>query len=157
MIEEKGSFRDPAGKVFYFKDRVFRKLSSSGEERFQYVFQNNILKQSIERKYLINTKILDNNDKLNIGLEDKHLILEHEKVPYISYPYEWSFSQLKKAAIFHLDFQLFLLELDATLIDASAYNIQFIGNDPIFIDVLSISKYQDGQTWSGHKQFCENF
>ena len=100
MIEEKGSFRDPAGKVFYFKDRVFRKLSSSGEERFQYVFQNNILKQSIERKYLINTKILDNNDKLNIGLEDKHLILEHEKVPYISYPYEWSFSQLKKQQYF---------------------------------------------------------
>ena len=67
------------------------------------------------------------------------------------------FFTIKKAAIFHLDFQLFLLELDATLIDASAYNIQFIGNDPIFIDVLSISKYQDGQTWSGHKQFCENF
>ena len=39
MIEEKGSFRDPAGKGFYFKDRVFRKLSSSGEERFQYVFK----------------------------------------------------------------------------------------------------------------------
>ena len=157
MIEEKGSFRDPAGKVFYFKDRVFRMLSSSGKERFQFVSQNNILKQSIEKKYLISTKILDNKDKFNIGLKDENLILEHEKIPYISYPYEWSFSQLKKAAIFHLDFQLFLLELDATLIDASAYNIQFIGNNPIFIDVLSISKYQDGQTWNGHKQFCENF
>ena len=56
MIEEKGSFRDPAGKVFYFKDRIFRKLSSSGEERFQFVSQNNILNQSIEKKYLINTE-----------------------------------------------------------------------------------------------------
>ena len=157
MIEEKGSFRDPAGKVFYFKDRIFRKLSSSGEERFQFVSQNNILNQSIENKYLINTKILNTNDKLDIGLKEKNLILEHEKIPYISYPYEWSFSQLKKAALFHLDFQIFLLDMNATLIDASAYNIQFIGNEPIFIDVLSILKYEEGQPWGGHKQFCENF
>jgi len=157
MIEDKGSFRDPAGKVFYYNDRIFRKLSLSGEERFQFVSKNNILHKSIEKKYLINTKILDSNEKLNIGLKNEDLILEHDKVPYISYPYEWSFSQLKKAAIFHLDFQLFLLDLNATLIDASAYNIQFIGNEPIFIDVLSILKYEEGQPWSGHKQFCENF
>ena len=58
--------------------------------------------------------------------------------PYVSYPYEWSFSQLKAAALHHLDFNLFLLDQGATLIDASAYNIQFIGSKPIFIDLLSI-------------------
>tara|TARA_B110000971_G_scaffold139393_1_gene142531 strand:- start:562 stop:1182 length:621 start_codon:yes stop_codon:yes gene_type:complete len=85
------------------------------------------------------------------------LILEREKIPYISYPYEWSFSQLRDAAIFHLDFHLFLLENDATLIDASAYNVQFIGSKLKFIDVLSIQKYNEGECWTGHKQFCENF
>ena len=74
----------------------------------------------------------------------EELILEHDKIQYISYPYEWSFSQLKDAAIFHLDFHLFLLKNDATLIDASAYNIQFIGTKLKFIDVLSIKKYNEG-------------
>ena len=43
------------------------------------------------------------------------------------------------------------------LIDASAYNIQFINSKPIFIDVLSLSEYKDGSYWVGHKQFCENY
>ena len=64
---------------------------------------------------------------------------------------------MKSAAIHHLDFHLFLLEKNATLIDASAYNIQFIGSQPIFIDLLSIKKYENGEYWNGHKQFCENF
>ena len=64
---------------------------------------------------------------------------------------------MKTAAIFHLDFNLFLLDMDATLIDASAFNIQFIGSKPIFIDTLSIVKYINGEPWKGHKQFCENF
>ena len=64
---------------------------------------------------------------------------------------------MKDAAIFHLDFHLFLLANDATLIDASAYNIQFIGSELKFIDVLSIKKYTEGEYWAGHKQFCENF
>ena len=70
--------------------------------------------------------------------------------------YEWSFNQLKDAAIFHLDFNLFI-RTNATLIDSSAYNIQFIGSKPIFIDVLSLKEYKEGEAWKGHKQFCENF
>lgn len=62
MIEKKGSFRDLAGKVFYFEDRIFRKLNSYGEGRFQVISQNNILDQSIDNKYSINTKILNSNE-----------------------------------------------------------------------------------------------
>ena len=84
-------------------------------------------------------------------------LLEHEIVPYVSYPYEWGFYQLQTAAIHHLNFQIFLLKRNAVLIDASAYNIQFIGNRPIFIDILSIDEYVQGDFWRGHKQFCEHF
>ena len=84
-------------------------------------------------------------------------ILEHEKIDFISYPFEWTFNQLKDAALFHLDFQIYLLNKNAKLIDASAYNIQFKDNKPIFIDVLSIDEYKDGEFWYAHKQFCENF
>lgn len=157
MIEETGSFRDPAGKIFYIEERVFRKLNKVGEDRVLIIKKEKILEEAIRKNYLIPTKILNNDEKNQLNLNIDDFILEHKKIPYISYPYEWSFSQLKSAAIFHLDFNLFLLNLGATLIDASAFNIQYIGNKPIFIDTLSIEKYVDGEPWKGHKQFCENF
>jgi len=149
MIYEHGSFRDPAGKIYYKDNKVFRKLTQIGKKRFLELRDKEIISKSIEKGFLIETKEIQN--------ESNELALEHEKIPYISYPYEWSFSQLKDAAIFHLDFHLFLLENDATLIDASAYNIQFIGSKLKFIDVLSIQKYEEGEYWVGNKQFCENF
>ena len=157
MIEESGSFRDPAGTIFYLDDRIFRRINKIGLDRVIFLEKEKILDESIKKNYLIQTKILndDEKNKLNLNLSD--FILEHKKIPYISYPYEWSFSQLKTAAIFHLDFNLFLLDLGATLIDASAFNIQFIGSKPVFIDALSIEKYVQGEPWKGHKQFCENF
>jgi ribosomal protein L11 methylase PrmA len=155
MIDENGSFRDPAGKIYYEDNRVFRKLTALGTERFLELQNINIISKSIEKGFLVETKVIKNQNKND---ENKNeLILEHKKIPYISYPYEWSFSQLKDAAIFHLDFHLFLLKNNATLIDASAYNIQFIGSKLKFIDVLSVQKYNEGEFWVGHKQFCENF
>ena len=156
MIDEKGSFRDPAGKIFYLRDKVYRKINKEGLNRLKYVIENDIISKSVDKKFLIKTKECEkNNHEINISSDE--LVFEHERVPYISYPYEWSFSQLKTAAIHHIDFHLFLLEMNATLIDASAYNIQFIGFKPIFIDLLSIKQYEQGEYWKGHKQFCENF
>ena len=154
MIEEKGSFRDPAGKIYYKDNRVFRKLSVEGVKRFQELKDSDIITLSIKEGFLIGTKEI--HDQI-IEKSNLELILEHDKIPYVSYPYEWSFSQLKDAAIFHLNFHLFLLKNNATLIDASAYNVQFIGSELKFIDVLSIQKYKEGEYWKGHKQFCENF
>ncbi len=153
MIKENGSFRDPAGQIYYENGRVFRRLTSIGVQRYLDLSDNDIISKSISKGFLINTYEIKNENETN----NNQLILEHEKIPYISYPYEWSFSQLKDAAIFHLDFHLFLLENNATLIDSSAYNIQFIGTKLKFIDVLSIKKYSEGEHWVGHKQFCENF
>ena len=155
MNRECGSFRDPAGYIYYENNRVFRKLSPDGAKRYLELFDNDIISKSISKGFLIETKEIKDNSEPEVN--NKDLILEHEKIPYISYPYEWSFLQLKDAAIFHLDFHLFLLKNNATLIDASAYNIQFVGSKLKFIDVLSIKKYSDGEHWTGHKQFCENF
>ena len=157
MKEEPGSFRDPAGRIFYYENKILRILNEDGFERYNFIEKNQIIKKAIEKKFLIKTKLLNEEEKSNINLEKNVAYLEHEKIPYISYPYEWSFNQLKDAAIFHLDFNLFLLEQNATLIDSSAYNIQFIGSKPIFIDVLSLKEYKEGEAWKGHKQFCENF
>ena len=155
LYYEPGSFRDPAGKIFYKNGKVYRKLSETGAKRFDYLKKDNLLEELIKKEFIVKTSETDGRQ-----IDDKlkgEKILEHEKIDFISYPFEWTFNQLKDAALFHLDFQIYLLNKNAKLIDASAYNIQFKDNKPIFIDVLSIDEYKDGEFWYAHKQFCENF
>ena len=156
-IYDSGSFRDPSGSVFYYGAEIYREIHSSGQNKFAFLKKNNLLSNLIEAKYLISTKELSTKDIEKFKSKSDTIIVKHEKLKYISYPYEWTFNQLKDAAIFHLNLQLFLLERGAKLIDASAYNIQFKNNSPIFIDILSIDEYKEGEFWFGHKQFCENF
>ena len=88
---------------------------------------------------------------------DAHYVLEHPRIPFISYPYEWSFSALKAAALLHLDIQQAALKKNVSMTDATAYNVQFVGHRPIFIDSLSFRRYEEGEYWAGHRQFCEQF
>ena len=155
MEKISGSFRDPSATVFTIGDRIIRGINKSGEEKFRLLTESKILEKSIEKNFLIGTQKIDDEDiKKKL---DCNFLLEHKKIPYVSYPYEWSFYQLKDAALHHLDFNIFLIENNFQLIDASAYNVQFIGNKPIFIDAFSIDEYIEGSNWSAHNQFCQQF
>ena len=88
---------------------------------------------------------------------DHAYVLEHQKIPYISYPYEWCFGQLRAAALHHLELQIEAFASGLSCSDASAYNIQFIGGKPVFIDILSLRPYKEGEYWQGYTQFCRQF
>ena len=154
--KEDSSFRDNQGNIFYLENKVIRTVNKNGKNNLEYIVNNRILDESIKNNFLINTKLI-NKDDLPDFFSKFEYILESKLIPFISYPYEWSFEQLKTAALHHLDFQIFLFERGAVLRDASAYNIQFIGSKPYFIDLLSIKEYEMGEYWIGYKQFCENF
>ena len=154
--KEDSSFRDNKGSIFYLDNKVLRTVNKSGAESIDFILKKKILEEAINKKFLINTQIL-NKQGLPSFFSEFEYVLESELIPFISYPYEWSFEQLKTAALHHLDFQIFLFDRGAVLRDSSAYNIQFIGSIPYFIDLLSIKKYEEGEYWIGYKQFCENF
>jgi ribosomal protein L11 methylase PrmA len=84
-------------------------------------------------------------------------VLEHEPIAVVSYPYEWPFALLKRAALLHLDLHLDALEHGVQLVDGSACNVQFRGTRPVFIDVLSFRPYAEGEYWDGYRQFCAGF
>lgn len=97
-----------------------------------------------------------------VGLEyaattDAAAVLEPEPVEFISYPYEWSFGQLRDAALLTLDIQERAMGRGMTLRDASAYNVQFHHGRPIFIDTLSFEPRQPNSPWLPYRQFCEHF
>ena len=84
-------------------------------------------------------------------------MLRPEPVHFISYPYEWSFGQLQDAALLTLELQERALGRGLTLRDASAYNVQFEGGRPVFIDTLSFEPRKEGAPWMAYRQFCEHF
>lgn len=149
-----GSYRDPAGRVFEADGRIFRIVSPSAALQYEAV-------RPVMRSLADEGRLVDftefSPEELGLSAGEAAYVLEHPRIDPWSQPYEWSFSLMKEAALFHLGLQLDLLEQGCTLSDASAYNVQFVGPKPVFIDHLSIRPYVDGEFWLGHRQFCEQF
>lgn len=83
-------------------------------------------------------------------------VIRPERIPMISYPYEWCVSQLRDAARLLLRVQRRALEFGLSLKDASAYNIQFLRGRPVMIDTLSFEAHRPGP-WFAYRQFCQHF
>ncbi|MGH2429029.1 MAG: SAM-dependent methyltransferase [Candidatus Limnocylindria bacterium] len=84
-------------------------------------------------------------------------VIQPRHLDLISYPYEWSFSQLREAALLTLELQARALRVGMRLKDASAYNIQFDRGRPILIDSLSFEVAEPTEPWPAYRQFCEHF
>ncbi len=153
---DRGSFRDPAGQVHLIGDRVFRTVMPMAAADYEAVRNRPTWRKLIDSGRVLPEQEVEPTVLGEAASEAVH-VLEHPRLPHVSYPYEWSFPLLKAAALAHLELHMEALEGDINLIDATAYNIQFQGPKPVFIDHLSFRPYHDGEFWTGHKQFCEQF
>lgn len=156
-----GSFRDPAGHIIVADGRVFRTVSSTGWPNFERLLSSGVLDEVVGSGRLWPANLLEP-DKAPpavtlVAGDQTARVIEHPALPFVSYPYEWPFALAKRAALLHLDLHLDLLERGFSLVDGSAYNIQFTGTRPVFIDTLSIVPYADGDHWLGYQQFCTQF
>lgn len=153
---EPGSFRDNKGRIYYLGDRVFRTVAPVGVADFEAVRATGLVDELVAAGLLIRE---DRADKALLGdsAAAASLVIEHPRLPYVSYPYEWSFEGMKAAALAHLELHQKALQKNVTLSDATAFNMQFRGTKPVFIDSLSLRMYDEGEFWAGHRQFCEHF
>ena len=151
-----GSFRDPSGHIYRINGKIFRTVSAVAASAYEFVRNSGALSEWAEQGLVLGVQETDFSVLGPVSPEVRY-VLEHPTLPFVSYPYEWPFQALKTAALFHLDLQMKALARDITLSDASAYNVQFLGSRPVFIDHLSFKPYQEGEFWTGHKQFCEQF
>jgi SAM-dependent methyltransferase len=153
---EASSFRDKSGYIFYYENRVFRAIHSSYRSSFENLISSGLYQSLVSKKLLLPHQISNDNKLVSLG-EDVYKVIEVEKIPFISYPYEWSFMQLKQAALLTLQIQVEALKHGMTLKDGSAYNIQFLNGVPVFIDTLSFDAYEEGKPWVAYRQFCRHF
>lgn len=150
-----GSFRDPSGFVFRRDGIIYRQVNLCYKDDYDLLMSSGLY------EHLVSSDLLIPHEEVT-GIESPspdgaYKTLKPEMVSFISYPYEWCFSQIKDAALATLAVQKAALKHGMTLKDCSAYNIQFHKGKPVFIDSLSFTKYVDGSPWTPYKQFCQHF
>jgi ribosomal protein L11 methylase PrmA len=161
---DQGSFRDPSGGVLHSGDRILRYFRPEAAAAFQGVIDSGLL-QALELKgSLIPTRSISSTSDADLYTSassltegEVGLLLEHERIPFLSYAYGWPFEMLRDAALCTLETIEEALNSGFMVKDATPFNIQFVGPRPVFIDVASIEKYEDGQIWTGYSQFCRTF
>ncbi|MBK5092963.1 MAG: SAM-dependent methyltransferase [Actinobacteria bacterium] len=149
-----GSFRDPSGFLFTEGGVLYRQVNRQYRDNYDALVESGLLEQLTGEGFLVRHDVADIPAPVP---ETAYLVIRPERVPFISYPYEWSFSQLKDAALATLRVQNAALERGLVLKDASAYNIQFAGGRPVLIDTLSFEAYEEGRPWVAYRQFCQHF
>ena len=140
--------------MYYEGGQVFRRINADGKAAFD-LFMSSGLYDKLKSKGLVVS-----HEEVSVGgdlARGAYKVIKPELVPFISYPYEWSFSQLKDAALATLVIQKQAIENGMVLRDASAYNIQFIDGQPRLIDTLSFDAYTAGEPWTAYRQFCQHF
>ena len=157
---EPGSFRDPESRVAIGDDgAVYRLLSEHGLADWRQLADSELWARRVADGSLIATEEAPQALRSDAfaGLLPAGVpaaALRHERVPFVSYPYEWTFSMLKDAALLQLDCELEALDEGMTLKDASPYNVQWRGSEPVFIDVGSFERLREDEPWIGYRQFC---
>ncbi len=160
MTSAGGSFRDPDSRVHRVDGRIIRVLTFEGHAGYDQLRSSGVLDRLIDEGLVVGTteislEGLDVRTPPNSPGWD--LALEHDVVPMISYAHEWSFEQLRVAAVAHLDLLEAALAVGVTSADGSTANMQFVGCRPVFIDIGSLVLARPGQPWPGYRQFCRQF
>jgi ribosomal protein L11 methylase PrmA len=154
---EPGSFRDPDTRIFRHDGAIFRCLTARALDDWTRLASTSFFDRFTREGALVKTEQVTDPKTLPDLDQRWAAVLKHETVPFISYPYEWSFGMLKDAALLQLDLTLAALDEDMTLKDATPFNVQWVGSRPIFIDVGSFTVYEAGEPWAGYRQFCNQF
>jgi hypothetical protein len=154
---EPGSFRDHESRVFTTPDGVFRVLSPAGLEDWQAFAESKLRRELQEERRVVATEPAQLTELPDLLAGEAAGALRHERMPFISYPYEWPFSMLKDAALLQLDICRRALREDLALKDASPYNVQWRGTRPVFIDIGSFERLRPSEPWVGYRQFCMLF
>jgi hypothetical protein len=148
------SYRDPSGFLFYHQGTLFRFVATSYRAHYDALMTGGLYEELTGAGLLVPHQEVS---VAELATPDAYRVLAPERVPFVSYPYEWCFGQLKAAALCTLEIQKRALGHGMILKDASGYNVQFRRGRPIWIDTLSFDLYREGTPWVAYRQFCEHF
>lgn len=144
------SFRDPSGNIFLNdNNELFRKINPIYFKQYNALNDSGFYHKLIQNQFLIPHE--------EISRSENEIVIYPALIPFFTYPYEWSFSQYKHAALQTLKIQKLALDNGFSLKDATAFNITFFNSKPVLVDTLSFDFYEENQPWRAYKQFISHF
>ncbi len=154
-----GSFRDDDSRVFSAGDEILRSLSPVALADYEVLAASRFFAAAQESGTIVRTELATGvvpppDCEPPAGLA---AVLRHERIPFVSWPFEWPFSMLKDAALLTLELLDDALDEGLILKDGTPYNVQWRGVEPVFIDVGSFERLREGEPWFGYRQFCMQF
>lgn len=150
------SFRDPAGSVVRFQDRILRIVRPESVAAMEAFLATGTAREAVASGTLISSERIPS--EVLAGLNADDALYEHERVPFPSYPYEWPAEMLHAAAILTLDLAIKVLDEGFGLKDATPYNVLFRGPRPVFVDILSFERRDPfDPSWMAYAQFVRTF
>ena len=162
------SFRDPAGSLFPLDGRIFRIVNAAGAADMDAFFHSAAAREFIEARRIAGTHRLTVEEAQHLLADQRvrhlydaisgQMLVEHERIDFPSFPYEWPPEMLHAAGALTLDVARALLRDELGLKDATPYNVLFRGPEPVFIDVLSFERRDAyDPTWLPYAQFVRTF
>jgi hypothetical protein len=148
------SFKDPSGFIFKANGKYYRQINKSYSEDYDLLISSGLYEKLVGKRLLVPHTVINENFNQS---PDWYKTLLPEQLSFISYPYEWSFDELKDAALLTLRIQKIAVKQGMILKDATSFNVQFHEGQPVFIDTLSFEKYDESKPWIAYRQFCECF
>jgi hypothetical protein len=148
------SFRDPSGFIYEKDGTIYRFVSTTYQKDYELLHQSGLADELLKKKLLLPfTEVTEN----HTGKAGWYKTLQPQQLPFLSYAWEWSFEQLKDAALTTLTICRLALQKGMILKDATATNVQLVDGRYKLIDTLSFETYNEGEPWVAYRQFCECF
>ncbi|MFT3733161.1 MAG: hypothetical protein QM780_17375 [Hyphomicrobium sp.] len=155
MLENQWRFHtesvvDPVGRVLSASNRIGRAINKPFADEIR-----NLVHLAEKRKWfdhgLVNTWIVDDT------IDGYGLVLEHERIPYVTYRREWPALALQRAALCTLDLAIALYADGYALKDAHCWNVLFQGTRPKFVDFASIRPIREMNAHAWMREFRNYF
>jgi hypothetical protein len=154
MQTHPASYRDTSGFVFKHNGKMYRYVHTRYQAHYAQLMSSGLYDELVKKNQLIAHQEIT--EVTSFGFTDGKVLLP-QQIPFISYPYEWSFDMWKDAALLTLQIASASLKKEMILKDATPFNIQFYNGKPVFIDTLSFENHETGKPWIAYHQFCGCF
>lgn len=149
------SFRDPGGTLIQHNGRILRAIYAPAAADLESFLETTTARDAMKAGKLVRSVRVPSSELPHIETD---YAVEHERIPFPSYPYEWPAEMLHAAGELTIALAAQSLKEGFGIKDASPYNVLFRGSDPVFVDVLSFERRDPlDASWMAYAQFVRTF
>ncbi len=147
------SYRDSAARVVAKENGYYRYIFNEYKAEYDHIMESGLYEELTQKQLLIeHQEVPFNNSEPKI-----YKLIYPTQIPFLSYPFEWSYTQWRKAILAYLKINHIALKYGMILKDATPYNFYLIGGKAVMFDTSSFVFFKDNDNWIAYRQFCEEF